>query len=141
MPRLVAEHLARRGAKRVGILGLAYKSDLKVHTLSPTLKIVPYLKEKGVEVKVHDPYYSAQEIGQIVGTETFAFPEGLSEFDAVVIVAAHRAYKTVSDSMILKNLGNCKLIVDNVEEAWRRIDFSVSGIEYHVAGDRGWLGG
>jgi UDP-N-acetyl-D-mannosaminuronic acid dehydrogenase len=140
MPGVVAEHLARRGAKRVGILGLAYKSDLKVHTLSPTLKIVPRLKEKGVEVKVHDPYYSEKEIEQIVGTETFAFPEGLREFDAVVIVAAHRAYRTVPDSMILKNLGKCKLIVDNVEEAWRRVDFFASGIEYHVAGDRGWLG-
>ncbi|MCJ7506942.1 nucleotide sugar dehydrogenase [Candidatus Bathyarchaeota archaeon] len=140
MPRLVAEHLARRGAKRVGILGLAYKSDLKVHTLSPTLKIVPRLKEKGVEVKVHDPYYSEQEIEQIVGTETFIFPEGLREFDAVVIVAGHRAYRTVPGSMILKNLGKCKLIVDNIEEAWRRVDFSALGIEYHVAGDRGWLG-
>jgi len=139
MPGLVAEHLARRGAKRVGILGLAYKSDLKVHTLSPTLKIVPRLKEKGVEVKVHDPYYSEQEIEQIVGTETFVFPEGLREFDAVVIVAGHRAYRTVPDSMILKNLGRCKLIVDNVEEAWRRVDFSTLGIEYHVTGDRGWL--
>lgn len=139
MPKLVAEHLIRRGAKRVGILGLAYKSDLKVHTLSPTLKIAPYLKEKGVEVKVHDPYYSEEEIEQIVGTETFVFPEGLREFDAVVIVAGHRAYRTVSNSMILKNLGKCKLIVDNVEEAWRRVDFSTLGIEYHVAGDRGWL--
>jgi UDP-N-acetyl-D-mannosaminuronic acid dehydrogenase len=139
MPKLVAEYLIRRGAKRVGILGLAYKSDLKVHTLSPTLKIAPYLKEKGVEVKVHDPYYSEEEIEQIVGTETFVFPEGLREFDAVVIVAGHRAYRTVSNSMILKNLGKCKLIVDNVEEAWRRVDFSTLGIEYHVAGDRGWL--
>jgi nucleotide sugar dehydrogenase len=139
MPRLVAEHLVRKGVRRVGILGLAYKSDLKVHTLSPTLRIVPHLKEKGVEVKVHDPYYSEQEIRQIVGAESFTFPEGLREFDAVVIVAAHRAYRTVPDSVILKNLVRCRLIVDNVEEAWRRLDFSASGIEYHIAGDKGWL--
>jgi hypothetical protein len=58
----------------------------------------------------------------------------------VIIVAAHRAYKTVPESMILKNLGSCRLIVDNVEEAWKRVDFSALGIEYHIAGDRGWLG-
>ncbi len=139
MPRLVAEHLAKKGSKHVGILGLAYKSDLKVHTLSPTLKIVPHLRDKGVKVKVHDPYYSEQEIMRIVGAETFKFPDGLREFDAVVIVAAHRAYKIVSESMILKNLGNCKLIVDNVEEAWGRVDFSSLGIDYHIAGDKGWL--
>lgn len=140
MPIIVAEHLAKKGVKRVGILGLAYKSDLKVHTLSPTLRIVPHLRAKGVEVKVNDPYYSEEEIRRIVGTETFAFPEGLREFDAVVIVAAHRAYKIVPESVILKNLGSCKLIVDNVEEAWKRVDFSPLGIEYHVAGDKGWVG-
>jgi hypothetical protein len=139
MPALVAEHLLKRGAKRVGILGLAYKSDLKVHTLSPTLGIVARLKENGVEVKVHDPYYSEREISQIVGAATFPFPDGLREFDVIVIVAAHRAYKAVAEATIVENLTNCKLVVDNVEEAWKRVDFASLGIEYHIAGDRGWL--
>jgi len=139
MPVLVAEHIVGKGAKNVGILGLAYKSDLKVHTLSPTLKIVPYLKEKGIGVKVHDPYYSENEVRGLVGTETFSFPEGMKEFDAIVVVAGHRAYRAVPEATILKNLQNCKLVLDNVEEAWRRIDFSGSGIEYHAAGDRDWL--
>jgi len=141
MPTLVAEYVAKRGARRVGVLGLAYKGDLKVHTLSPTLRIVPHLRQRGVEVKVHDPYYSEDEIKRIVGTGTFSFPQGLGEFDVVVIVAGHRAYKAVPEAMILENLGKCRLVVDNVEETWRRIDFSARGIEYHVAGDRGWLGG
>jgi nucleotide sugar dehydrogenase len=139
MPILVAEHLVKRGAKRVGVLGLSYKSDLKVHTLSPTLGIVKRLKEKCVEVKVHDPYYSEQEIRQIVGVETFPFPDGLREFDVIVIVAAHRAYKAVVENTILENLTNCKLVIDNVEEAWGRVDLLSLGIEYHIAGDRGWL--
>ncbi|MFH0848765.1 MAG: nucleotide sugar dehydrogenase [archaeon] len=139
MPILVAENLVRRGANKVGVLGLAYKSDLKVHTLSPTLKIVSHLREKGVNVKVHDPYYSEHEIRQIAGAETFSFPDGLREFDTVVIVAGHRAYKAVPESTIVKNLTKCKLIIDNVEEAWKRIDFSASGIEYHTAGDKCWL--
>jgi len=140
MPALVAGNLVKRGAKKAGILGLAYKGDLKVHTLSPTLRIVPYLKEKSIEVKVHDPYYSEDEIKQIIGTETFSFPQGLKEFDVIVIVAGHRAYRAVPDQKILENLDNCKLVVDNVEETWKRIDFSARGIEYHIAGDRGWLG-
>jgi UDP-N-acetyl-D-mannosaminuronate dehydrogenase len=108
--------------------------------LSPTLKIVSRLKEKGIEVKVHDPYYSENEIRQIAGAETFSFPEGMREFDAVVVVAGHRAYKAAPESTILKSLVNCKLVLDNVEEAWKRIDFSGSGIEYHAAGDKDWLG-
>jgi len=139
LPVMVADALASRDAKKVGVLGLSYKGDLKVHILSPTLKIVSRLKGKGIEVKVHDPYYSHNEIRQIVGTETFAFPEGMKEFDAIVVVAGHRAYMAVPESTILKNLVNCKLVLDNVEEAWKRIDFSAAGIEYHAAGDRGWL--
>jgi UDP-N-acetyl-D-mannosaminuronate dehydrogenase len=140
MPLLVAEHIVRKGAKNVGILGLAYKSDLKVHTLSPTLKIVPYLRQKGIQVKVHDPYYSENEVRDIVDTPTFSFPEGMKEFDAIVVVAGHRAYRALPEAAILKNLPNCKLILDNVEEAWKKVDFSASGIQYHAAGDREWLG-
>jgi UDP-N-acetyl-D-mannosaminuronate dehydrogenase len=139
LPLMVADALASRGSKKVGILGLSYKGDLKVHILSPTLKIVRRLKEKGVEVKVHDPYYSENEIRQIVGAESFSFPEGMKEFDAVVVVAGHRAYRSVPEATILKNLENCRLVLDNVEEAWRRIEFSASKIEYHTAGDRDWL--
>lgn len=140
MPILVAERIIGKGAKNVGILGLAYKSDLKVHTLSPTLKIVSYLRQKGIQVKVNDPYYSENEVRDIVGTPTFSFPEGMKQFDAIVVVAGHRAYRGLSEATILKNLDNCKLILDNVEETWRRIDFSALGIEYHAAGDRNWLG-
>jgi nucleotide sugar dehydrogenase len=140
MPVLVAEHVVAKRVRKVGILGLAYKSDLKVHTLSPTLKIVPHLRENGVDVKVHDPYYTEDEIRRIAGVDAFRFPEGLSEFDAIIIVAGHRAYKAIPEAAIVRHLANCKLVVDNVEEAWRRIDFTALGIEYHVAGDKGWLG-
>jgi len=139
LPVMVADALASRGAKKVGILGLSYKGDLKVHILSPTLKIVSRLKEKGIEAKVHDPYYSENEIKQIVRAESFSFPEGMKEFDAIVVVAGHREYKAALESTILKCLVNCKLVLDNVEEAWKRIDFPKSGIEYHAAGDRDWL--
>ena len=139
MPFRVADCLIKHGAKNVGILGLAYKGDLKVHTLSPTLKIVKHLRANKIHVKVHDPYYSADEIKRIVGVGTFAFPDGLREFDAVVIVARHRAYRSLPDAAIIRNLGDCKLVLDNLEETWSRIDWSVLDIEYHVAGDKNWL--
>jgi len=37
-------------------------------------------------------------------------------------------------------LSNCKLILDNLEETWRGFDWGFAGIEYHIAGDRKWLG-
>lgn len=137
-PERVAESLVKRGAKKVGILGLAYKGDLKVSILSPAIKISKVLKENGIDVKIHDPYYSEEEIWKITNCESFGFPEGLQEFDSILIVADHSLYKFTPNKEILKNLKNCKLILDNTG-IWKKIDFPET-IEYHIAGDRRWLG-
>ena len=139
LPGMVAENVIKKGGRRVGILGLAYKGDLKVHTLSPTLRIVSHLKQKGIEVRVHDPYYTAEEIAQICGADTFSFPDELGQFDTILIVADHRFYQAISYNKILANLKECKLILDNVG-IWRGFDFARAGIEYHLAGTENWLG-
>jgi nucleotide sugar dehydrogenase len=139
LPLLVAEEVIKKGIRNVGILGLAYKGDLKVHTLSPTLRIVAHMKEKGIAVKVHDPYYTAKEVKQICGAQTFRFPDELGQFDAILIVADHRDYRAIPRNQILSNLSNCKFILDNTG-IWCGLDFAKSGIEYHLAGTENWLG-
>jgi UDP-N-acetyl-D-mannosaminuronate dehydrogenase len=139
LPIMVAETVIKRGVRKVGILGLAYKGDLKVHTLSPTLRIVARLKEKGVAVEVHDPYYTAEEVKQICSTETFHFPDDLGRFDAILIVADHRAYQAIPRNKILSNLKACRLVMDNVA-IWSEFNLGEKGIEYHVAGTEHWLG-
>lgn len=138
MPYTVADSLIKRGVKKVGILGLAYKGDIKVHILSPTIKIAERLKEKKIQVKIHDPYYTKDEIKRIAGTDTFKFPEGLGEFDALLVVTDHRAYASTPHKTITDKLKSCKLVVDNTG-VWRDIPFSKIGVEYHVAGDSKWL--
>ena len=139
LPGIVAETVARKGARKVGILGLAYKGDLKVHTLSPTLRIVSRLKQNDIAVRVHDPYYSAEEIKGICGAETFRFPDELGEFDTVLIVTDHRDYQAVPHNQVLSSLKNCRLILDNTG-IWRGLNFARAGIEYHLAGTENWLG-
>jgi len=139
LPLLVADQIADRGFKKVGILGLSYKGDLRVHVLSPTIRIARRLREKGVQVKVNDPYYSSEQIRSLTDAPDFKFPTGLSEFECVLIVAGHRLYKAISEKTLRANLGNCRMIIDNMEEAWRDFDWNAAGIEYHVAGDKNWL--
>ena len=139
LPGMVAENVIKKGGRKVGILGLAYKGDLKVHTLSPTLRIVSRLRQKNVEVKVHDPYYTSEEIMQICGASTFHFPDELGQFDTILIVADHRDYQAIPYNKVLSNLKNCKLILDNVG-IWGGFDFARAGIEYHLAGTENWLG-
>lgn len=139
MPALVADHVANAGFKNVGILGLSYKGDLKVHVLSPALRISKRLMEREVKVKINDPYYTQEEIKKLAGTETFAFPEGLSEFECILIVAGHRLYRAIPESQLKKHLTKCRLIIDNLEETWNNYDWSSIGPKYLIAGDRNWL--
>jgi len=140
LPSIIADRIADNGIKRVGILGLSYKGDLKVHVLSPTLRIAKRLMERGAEVKINDPYYTPDEIKKITGAETFDFPKGLAEFECILIVAGHRIYRAIPESELLKSLAKCKLIIDNLEETWKDFDWKSTGIKYAVAGESNWLG-
>jgi hypothetical protein len=140
LPVTVANRVADRGFRNVGILGLAYKGDLKVHVLSPTLCITKRLMERGINVKINDPYYSTEEIKKITGADSFEFPDELSQFECILVVAGHRLYQAISENKLKNCLTNCKLVIDNVEEAWKVFDWRSTGIEYFVAGDSDWLG-
>ena len=139
LPELIAEHITKRGLRKVGILGLSYKGDLKVHILSPALGIARHLSKASAEVKINDPYYTSPEIKRITGRDSFEFPSGLGEFDCIVIVAGHRVYKAIAENTLHQHLGNCKLIIDNLEETWKAFDWKTHGIEYFVSGDSKWL--
>jgi len=139
LPSIVADHIADNGFKDVGILGLSYKGDLKVHVLSPALRISKRLMERGVNVKINDPYYTHEEIGKIAGTSAFDFPDGLSEFDCIIIVAGHRLYRAIPESQLKRHLTKCKLVVDNLEETWKNFSWGSIGPKYLIAGDRNWL--
>lgn len=139
-PVLLASSLIKRGVKRVAILGLSYTQNVKVWAQSPTIRITSLLRESGIEVKVHDPYYSRQEIRDIAGAGTFQYPEGLNGFDTVLVVSAHREYRLADHGQLLKHLTHCRLILDN-PGLWQDVSFDAAGIEYHVAGDASWLNG
>lgn len=137
MPKHVADAVIKSRAKKVGILGLAYKGNLKVDILSPTKDIVVSLKDRGIKVKVHDPYYNAKEIMHKCGVETFDFPKGMNEFEIILLVADHSLYKYTAVVDITSNLKNCCSILDNVG-FWKGIKWS-KNIVYHEAGGRNWL--
>lgn len=139
-PQRVADYLIGRGdVKSVGILGLSYTGNVKVSALSPTLTLVRRLTEAGVKVAVNDPHFTPEEIHAITGVETFEFPDGMEEFDTVVVVAGHREYEAATHSEVIKALPNCRVILDNAA-LWSGVDLEKYGIEYRLAGGPDWLG-
>src|SRR5881628_78488 len=132
----ISKNLARSS---IGILGLSYKRNLKVHVLSPTLDMAKNLKAHKKEVYIHDPYYSASEIKSIAGTDSFEFPRDLSKFDSIVVAVAHSQYADVPVPTLLKSIKKGTLVVD-AEGTWESYKhfFLENGIDYRKIGDAGW---
>ncbi len=130
--RLYQERLREllRDCRSVVVLGLAYTPDAKMHKLSPALDVLECLKDTP-RLRLHDPYYSAEDIDDICGVATLSFPHDLSECDGIVLVTAHQAYQT---SPVERHIQPGTVIVDNFG-AWRNREFAL-GVRYHEVGRR-----
>ena len=124
---------------RVGILGLSYKRNLKVHVLSPSLPLAKSLQQKKKEVLIHDPFYSADEVKQIASVETFNYPGDLKTFDAIIVAVPHSEYTETPVPILTRSLRRGTLVID-AEGAWDsyRHFFKKRGIDYRRVGDAGW---
>lgn len=139
-PELVAEALADHGVDTVGILGLAYKGDIKIDILSPTKAIADHLQARGVEVVVNDPYFDDAYVREATGAEAVSFPEGLAGVDAAVVVSGHRTYRYATHNQITHALEDASVVIDN-PKIWDDVPFADHGVEYFFSGAAGWLDG
>ena len=130
----IANSIAKKKLKRIGILGLSYKGDLKVSVLSKVIPLVKSLKKKKLNVKLFDPYFTKDEIKKSVNVETFEFPNQLTKFDCVIVTVNHKQFR-ISPEKLKRYLRNCKFIIDH-EGAWQ--NYNLADI-YHLTGAKGWL--
>ncbi len=86
--------------RNVLIMGLAYRGGVKEHRLSPTLRIIPKVKElKPLSVKIIDPLYTMKEIENIFGSNTAFEPNELEQAldwaSIIIIVTDHKEFGEV----------------------------------------------
>ena len=139
-PYFIAEKLSKRVKGKIGVMGISYKGDLKVHTLSPTLRIVERLKQNpDIQVLVNDPYYTADEIKSLLGVEQFDFTKSLNTFEAIVLVSDHKVYGRYPLTSLLKEIKKGCIIIDNYG-IWKKHSKALHevGIKYYRVGDPGW---
>ena len=134
MSRFIANSIASKGLRKIGVLGLSYKGDLKVSVLSKVIPLVKSLLKKKLTVKLFDPYFSNKEIYDAVKVKTFNFPKDLSTFDCLIVTVDHKQFK-IKKKILEKYLRKCKLIIDH-DGAWKKYNFKNN---YHLSGDHGWL--
>jgi UDP-N-acetyl-D-glucosamine dehydrogenase len=119
MPRhvvdLVAEALndrerALKGA-RVGILGVAFKPNVRDARNSPAAEVIALIAERGAEVRYHDPHVPSFRDGAGVARDGHDLDALLSWADVIVVVTAHRAipWDTVYE--------RADLVVDTVDSS------------------------
>ena len=134
MSKFVASSIAKKGLKKVGILGLSYKGDLKVSVLSKVIPLVKSLIKKKLKVRLFDPYFTNKEIYNAVREKTFNFPKDISSFDCLIVTVDHKQFK-IQKKILEKYLKNCKLIIDH-DGAWKKYNLKKN---YHLSGDNGWI--
>ena len=134
MSKFIANSIKKKGLKKIGVLGLSYKGDLKVSVLSKVIPLVKSLKKKGLKVELFDPYFTDKEIFEAVKVKTFKFPGDLKKFDGLIVSVNHKQFN-ISKKVIEKNTKNCKLIIDH-DGAWKKYNLKNN---YHLTGDREWI--
>lgn len=126
-------------SKSIGILGVAYLENIKVHILSGALR---FLKAFQIVnpfhtqiIKVNDPLYTAKELKKITKCKTFRFMKDLDKFEVLLVTAGHNAYKNCDKKQLIEKTKNCRCIIDNVG-IWEDVKFKCP---YIVPGRPGWL--
>ena len=136
--KMIARSLAKKKCKNIGILGLSYKSNLKVSTLSPIIPFCKELKKLKINVKIFDPYYNEIEIKKIIGLKSFSISKDIGKFDCLVYHANHNFFKK-NKNIILKNM-KCRIFFDNTGEFQKNIKYFIKKkIDYKSSGDSNWI--
>ena len=133
----IARAIAKKKYKKVGVLGLSYKGNLKANILSPVIPFVKELKRKKIKVEVCDPYYSKKEIKKITETESFRFPHDLNKFDCIVIAADHDEFK-LKKKLINRCVKKNTFILDFFG-IWKKYNLNKYGKKYLISGDKNWI--
>ena len=119
MPRhvvdLVAEGLNDRGkalkGARVGVLGVAFKPDVRDARNAPAAAILAGLAARGAEVSYHDPHVPRFRDTDGVARDSVPFEALLTGSDVVVVVTPHQAIDWE------QVYGKAGLVVDTVDSS------------------------
>jgi nucleotide sugar dehydrogenase len=131
---------------KIGVLGIAYKGALKVHVLSPGVRLVEELIKRKKHPVVNDPMYEMEEAQSVItanGTPLRfgwqAFPAVLKNKDLIVIAADHPEY-VVPTSKLREWISPGTTVLD-IYGIWKQLDLEkhIEGLQYVLLGSQGWI--
>ena len=134
----IAKSIEKQKFKKIGILGLSYKEDLKVNILSPVLPLINYLRKRDINCEIYDPFYTSKEIKSVTGIKSFNFYKDLRKFDCLIYHVNHSFFRK-KEKFILNNLG-CDYFLDNTGFFSKNFKFFEKKlINYKLSGTSKWI--
>ncbi|MEM5802299.1 MAG: nucleotide sugar dehydrogenase [Candidatus Aenigmatarchaeota archaeon] len=91
--------------KKIAVLGLSYKGNVKEDRFSPTYDVLEILKKRGAEVYINDPFYSKKELEEKTKAK-FIELKNLNFMDGVIVATDHDEFKRINFK------GNVKFVFD-----------------------------
>jgi nucleotide sugar dehydrogenase len=127
MPDFSIKHLEKKigklDGKKVLVLGLGYREDIKETFLSPSLKVIEILRKKKTDIYLDDYLFSKEEIERF-GVNKYDLFSQDEKFDAVILVTFHSKYRSFKFEKI-----KTKAILDG-RNVLDREKIEKSGIKY-----------
>ncbi len=109
--KMLGQERRLNGAVKVGILGLAFKENVRDLRNSRVPDIITELREYGIEAVVHDPLVDKDEAREEFGIE-LAGEEAMTDLDALVLCVPHRATMESKDPRPVDRLAKGGILVD-----------------------------
>lgn len=123
----LAEALRGLGGRRILVLGLSYRENVKELASSVASRLIQLLQQQNAVVLVHDPLFAPHEVAHL-GAEVVTLDRPLS-VDAVVIQAYHRQYEALDWSLFT----GLRMILDG-RGALDRSRLNLNGVAYASLG-------
>jgi nucleotide sugar dehydrogenase len=120
---LLIRALSGLADRRVLILGLAYRGNVKETAFTPAMGLIAALKLQRAQVLLNDPLFSAEEV-EAYKVRSVALNHPL-RVDAVILQAYHDAYQTLDLSLF----EGCQVILDGCN-ALDRAAVEAHGMQY-----------
>lgn len=121
-PSQVLDRVGDLSGKRVLILGLSFRPQVKAAAYSPAFALAEEIRKRGGEVRVHDPLYSDDEVRQH-GFE----PGDFEGHEVIVLNTAHEIYASLDFERLAR--GGARTIVDG-RNVWNPERVRAAGLDY-----------
>ncbi len=114
----VIKLMLARGIQLLGskvlIMGLSFKEDCGDIRNSRVIDIIAALKDYSIEVEIHDPWVSAQDMQHEYGLEGAVTEPEAGAYDAIIVAVGHRQFANMGVADI-RRFGKANAIVYDVK--------------------------